>query len=308
MKNEIVVVSAFFSINRENWKGFSRSNNKYFEYFKCWAKLKNKIIVYVESDELKNQILDFRESIGLREQTHVVVIDNILQVDEKLYQSILSTSLSSVVTKYRLLPHNPECWNAAYNYIMLMKMWCCSDAVKRGLADNTNLVAWVDFGYNHGGEHLDINSNFNFKWEYDFPEKINLFLIQKLDDRPIFDIVLSMDTYVMGMVMVGFGDLWGRFWEMMRENMMKLNSCGLMDDDQNIVLMCVRECPEMFNLYNSSWQIQLKQFGNDEIKYTKHKKTILDPVKTVLVRLRYKYKCLRYGLNLFYYLSKRKLH
>ena len=56
---------------------------------------------------------------------------------------------------------------------MLLKMWCVQDAVKR--LETEKMVAWVDFGYNHGGAVLDITSDFNFEWKYNFPDKINIF-------------------------------------------------------------------------------------------------------------------------------------
>ena len=33
MDNKITIVTAFFPLKRENWKGFERPNNKYLEYF-----------------------------------------------------------------------------------------------------------------------------------------------------------------------------------------------------------------------------------------------------------------------------------
>ncbi len=260
--NEITIVSAFFNIKRENWKGFSRSEELYFEYFKGWARLQNKIVVYVESEIMKQKILNFRSLIGLSDQTKVVLIDNCLSIAPDLLESIRG-AVSSIHEKYRLFPHNPEVWNAEYDYIMLLKMWCVSDAVEKGLA--SGMVAWIDFGYNHGGDVIDINSDFNFLWRYNFPEKINIFLIQDIDNRPIFDIVLSMDTYIMGMAIVGVDYLWRDFWLLMKQSMIELNNCGMIDDDQNVILMCYRKRPDIFCLHRSSWQLPLKQFGGDHL-------------------------------------------
>lgn len=306
MKQEITIVTAFFSINRENWKGFERSNEKYFEYFKGWAKLKNNIIVYVESEELRKKILEFRSSMGLSERTTVNVIPNVLDIDKELYQSIRQAADNNDARLFRIFPKNPDCWNAEYDYIMLMKMWCCADAVKRGQVEEHQMLAWMDFGYNHGGAVLDIKSDFNFLWEYDFPDKMNVFLIQPIDERPIFDIIFSMDTYIMGMAIVGIAGLWDEFWQMMKRNMMRLNSCGIIDDDQNVILMCLREKPEMFNTYMSSWQMPLKQFGGE------HLLTIADNNETrihkALRRTRYKYKVLKYAIGIFNYYSQKTVH
>lgn len=308
MNSDITIVSAYFNINRENWKGFSRSDEKYFEYFKGWAHLKNKLIVYVETPEMRDNIIEFRRSLGLAEKTVVNLINSCFSIDSELYYSIKEAASNKVHKKFRLYPNNPEVWNAEYDYIMLMKMWCVSDSVERGQA--TGMIAWMDFGYNHGGDVLDIRSDFGFEWQYDFPHKINLFLIQDLDDRPIFDIVMSMDTYIMGMMIVGPSDLWGKFWHLVRQSMIELNHCGMIDDDQNIILMAYRKEPEIFNTYLSGWQLPLKQFGGDHLLLAKKNK---DSQPIILLKEAYHYfrkakTCLLYSMRLFKYFFNIEVH
>lgn len=259
MEREITVVSAFFNINRQAWKKFERTSDQYFEYFKGWAKLNNKIIVYCETENLKNKIMAFREELGLADKTIVHLVENFRNIDPTLLQSIKKAADNKIQQGVRLFMKNPEVWNADYDYVMLLKMWCVQDAVSKG--ETGEMVAWMDFGYNHGGAVLDKNSNFNFTWEYDFPDKINVFLVQELDERPIFDIVCTMDTYIMGTVIVGAAYLWNEFWNLMRTSMIELNNSGLTDDDQNVILMAYRRKPEIFNTYMSGWQLPLKQFG-----------------------------------------------
>lgn len=304
MNREITVVTAFFNINRVNWNKFERSSSQYLEYFFGWAKIKNKLIVYVESEELKKKIIAYRASIGLSNKTIVHIVKEIRELDAELYDSICKISTNEVQRKARLFTKNPEVWNADYNYVMLLKMWCVKDAVRRGEAVGT--VSWVDFGYNHGGDVLSSESDFNFTWEYDFPDKICLFLIQEIDERPIFDIVCSMDTYVMGTVIVGADHLWEEFWGLMKSSMISLNDCGLMDDDQNIILMAYRKKPQIFETYVSDWQMQLKQFGNDNLKVA-NKLEISYPRK-VYRKLRYIKNCASYAFRIFRYYSHKKVH
>lgn len=272
MGKEITVVTAFFNINRSNWKGFARSEDKYFEYFSSWAKIKNKLVVYVENEYMEKKILDFRSELGLKDKTVVYRVEDYKKIDQELYASIKNATENKVQKLYRLQPANPEVWNNDYNYVMLLKMWCVQDAVSKGVA--TGMIAWMDFGYNHGGEAISLDSDFNFLWTYDFPQKINLFYIQKPDNRPIFDIVFLMDTYIMGTVIIGQDKLWRDFWLLMKKNMMSLNACGMTDDDQNIILMCYRERPEMFELHESKWQLPMWQFGGRHLK-------IVEPTKKV---------------------------
>ncbi|CBL05387.1 Bacterial protein of unknown function (HtrL_YibB) [Megamonas hypermegale ART12/1] len=64
MIRDITIVTAYFDINRKNWKGFERSNNDYINYFKFWARIKNNLIVYT-SKEFVEDILNIRKNFGL---------------------------------------------------------------------------------------------------------------------------------------------------------------------------------------------------------------------------------------------------
>ncbi|MCF0177576.1 MAG: HtrL family protein, partial [Bacteroidales bacterium] len=145
--NEISVVTAFFNINRDDWSGFGRSAERYFSYFTSWARLRNRIIVYVETEELKAKIMAFRTGLGLAEQTFVNIVPRCADIDPELFETLRQATENPVQQIFRLSQRCPEVWNAQYNYIMLLKTWCVQDAVSRGQAEGQ--VAWVDFGYAH---------------------------------------------------------------------------------------------------------------------------------------------------------------
>ena len=307
MKQEIQVVTSFFNIKRADWGTFRRSEQLYLEYFKVWAKIKNNLVVYVQTEEMKKDIEAFRAGLGLHEKTKVIIIKEFETLDQELYSSIKRATENPVQQGARLLPKNPEVWSADYNYVMLLKMWCVRDAIQKGYA--SGMVAWVDFGYDHGGAVLDKNSDFNFKWEYDFPDKINLFLIQELDDRPIFDIVCSMDTYVMGTVIIGADHLWDDFWQLMRQSMISLNDCGLTDDDQNIILMSYRKRPDIFATHLSDWQMQMKQFGGEHLRVVSVQESSCKKLARKIYRkLRYTKDNYKLSRRIFKYLSEKELH
>ena len=44
--NGITIVSAFFDCGRGNLDYQTRKNEKYIEYFKFWARIKNPLIIY----------------------------------------------------------------------------------------------------------------------------------------------------------------------------------------------------------------------------------------------------------------------
>lgn len=305
---EIVVVTAFFNINRKDWTGFKRSSELYFGYFKGWASIKNRLVAYVESEDLKEKIIEFRSSVGLADRTIVNVIPNILEVDKELLISIEST-VNPVQQRFRVCPSNPESWNAKYNYIMLMKQWCAADAVKRGQIAPEEMLAWVDFGFNHGGKSYSLDSNFNFQWKFDFQDKINLFSTQPLDERPIFDVVLSMDTYIMAMVLVGTAKYWETFRRLVRESMMELNKSGLMDDDQNIILMAVRKCPELFYVKVSSWDTVLFDCGCKHLIPTViYSNKLSSCLHHIANRIKYRITLFRYVRSIYSYYKNRVIH
>lgn len=298
--SSITIVTAFFKINRGNWRGFERTDMQYFNYFKVWAKLKNKLIVYVESEELKEEILAFRKAFGLENHTIVNVVQDILSVDPDLYQRCLQTTSNPIQQRFRLFPRNPEVWNGTYNYIMLMKSWCICDAIEKGQAEG--MIAWIDFGYNHGGSPISAESDFNFLWEYDFPEKINLFTLHEMDSRPIFEMVMSMDTYLMGCAIVGYDRLWFEFWDLMRQSMRTLTDCGLCDDDQNIMLMSYRKKPEIFNIIPSEWTKMLYQFGGNHLIWLpdcKKESIIKVKIRELLHAIKFRRICIKYAWHIY---------
>lgn len=306
----ITVVTGFFKINRESWQGFERTDEQYFEHFKVWAKLRNKIVVYVENQELAQNIIDFRASLGLKDMTIVNIIDDCLKLEPQLFSDLALATENPLQQLFRLRPQNPEVWNPTYNYIMLLKSWCVCDAIKRNQVDG--MIAWIDFGYNHGGYPIDKSSDFSFEWTYDFPEKINLFTIQELDNRPIFEIVMSMDTYVMGGFIVAPYGMWPEFFDLLKSSVYSLMECGLSDDDQNIMLMAYRKRPDICHIHKSMWSCQLKLFGGDHLKWVpgfNPKPSFKNKGLRGFVRsMRHKLSCAKYAFKIYKHMSKIIIH
>ena len=44
--SDIAIVTAFFDIGRGKWPKFSRSRDQYLEYFRFWARVRNRVVVY----------------------------------------------------------------------------------------------------------------------------------------------------------------------------------------------------------------------------------------------------------------------
>lgn len=264
---EITIVTAFFDIGREKWRGFERDNNKYVEYFKFWARMKNKVVVYTDK-ETAQQVLQIRESFGLKSRTQVVVIDDITTLDIEAYQSIEKVLSKELAVKFRDQPHCPESHNALYDYIVYLKPYFIVDAVKKGLADG--MIAWMDFGYNHGGKFYTNPLEFDYLWQYDFSSKIHIFAIDKIDDMPVFEIVRTMKTYIAGGIIVAPAELWGALLTLVRKALFNLASCGMMDDEQTLLVMAYREQPEIFEIHPvEDFLCPLKAFGGAHLTSVK---------------------------------------
>lgn len=273
---EITIVTAFFDIGREKWTGFERDNSKYVEYFKFWARIKNRLIVYTDK-KTAEQVMEIRTGLGLKEKTQVVIIEDILVFDPSVYHRMEVALSHKLAVKFREQPTHPESYNALYDYVMYLKPFLITDAVKRGLADG--MVAWLDFGYNHGGEFYTNPVDFDFLWEYDFSNRIHLFSVAEIDDMPVFEIVRSMKTYITGAIIIAPADLWGNLLSLFRQAAISLTSCGLMDDDQTLMMMAYREQPELFEIHpTETFFSPIKEFGASHLssvrlkEYKKSKK------------------------------------
>ncbi|WP_196594377.1 WlaTC/HtrL family glycosyltransferase [Pectinatus sottacetonis] len=278
--SELTIVTAFFDIGRAAWSDSQRSSNKYIDYFKFWARIQNKVIIYTEKS-FAAEILNIRKSYGLEKRTQVIVIDNFLDCDREIYDKITRAMQSKIFRYFRKEPDNPESWNAKYNYITYLKSYFTADAVKRGLAGG--FIAWLDFGFNKGGADGYPNAEeFDFLWQYNFAEKMHLFVIEDVGiNKPIFDIVKDMDSIITGTGIIGPQFLWPVYHNLCRESMISLTDCGFADDDQTIALMAYRKKPPIFALHKvTTWVGWLKELGGKHLtirpfkikKYQRYKK------------------------------------
>ncbi len=270
MEEEITLVTAYFDIGRGEWGKFKRGDNKYISYFKLWARMKNKLIVYTNA-EVAKEVLAIRESYGLRDQTQVIVIDDVRSCDMDIYQKIEKTMQHPVSRRFHRHPNYPESFSPIFNYVVLLKPYFVADAVKRNLVTGT--AAWIDFGFNHGGELFYKPEEFDYIWKYDFTDKIHIFTARELDDEPIFQVVKYMDVYIRGNLIIAQDYRWAELWQLWRNAMVSLTDVGLSDDDQTISLMAYRAKPELFEAhYMQTWCLPLKLYGGEHFTMREEKK------------------------------------
>jgi protein YibB len=258
---EITLVTAFFDIGRTEYSLIPRSNDKYFEYFKFWSRLENTLIIYTDSENA-DRILQIRREFGLEDKTQLIVVEDIYNIEPGILKDMEDVASNRNFIDYRL-HENATSNTAKYDYLMLLKSWFLADAVRRKLTSET--VAWIDFGFNHGGKVYTNPKEFAFKWEYEFDSKIQLFYLNSYDEQPIFEIVRKLNDCIMGPLIVSPASLCEEFWELNKQSMMILISLGFIDDDQLLMMYSYRRRPEIFDLRKSSWFLGLKEFGGPHL-------------------------------------------
>lgn len=267
MNDKITLVTAFFNIGRENFKAIPRSDDKYFKYFEFWARLRNDLIVYTQPNCV-DIILNIRQKFGLKDNTKIIPIGNIYDIEPDIYNRMAEISSNSWFKDLRILP-NATSNIAEYSYLMLLKTYFLKDAVSRGLT--CDQVAWIDFGFNHGGSLYANPEEFDFEWRYSFNRKIYFFYYEKYDSKPIFEIVRRLSDCIMGCLIVSNSELCEELWQLNRHAMMTLNEVGLIDDDQLLHLMSYRSNPNLFELKKSEWFLPLKEYGGEKNLVTLNK-------------------------------------
>lgn len=280
MGNTITLVSAFFYIGRDKVKDTDlvRSNKQYFEYFEQWARMRNKLIVYTEP-EFVDEVYRIREQFGVREQTIVLPVEDVFAIEKELLERMEAVSANEDFRNYRHYV-NAMSNNAKYDYVMLMKYWCLQDAVRRGLVEDT--AAWIDFGFNHGGELFANPEEFDFLWEYKFTRKIHLFALYNPDTVLGVRSWQTQKDCMMGPLIVLPKELCEEFWLLVKGALEALLWLDCIDDDQQLLLMAYKHKKEVFEVHISEWCLPLKEYGGTHLTV---KQKVL-PKKSLLTRVR----------------------
>lgn len=244
----ITIVTAFYDIGRGDWtpdKGFphylQRTTDTYIERFSHMAQLENPIVVFSSSD-----IIEKLKPLRGDRPTKWVVFD-VFEKHEGLIRDIHNIQKSE---NFQNLIHpsqrmNPEYWNPHYVVVNFLKSIFVNLAIKHKLI-NTELVAWLDFGYCRTLDKIPASK----KWSYDFDvDKMHLFNYKDYDDKSILDIIATNDVYILGAKIVGGVNAWPRFENVMKDSLIELGSNGLVDDDQTLMLMSTIKLPELFELH-----------------------------------------------------------
>jgi len=268
--SELVLVTAFFDINRDKVRGYERTRNDYFKFFEFWARIKNELIVFCNKDDA-DKIREIRAKHGLDDRTIIHCIDDVYSIESDIYFRMkkIAKDEKFLALRYRYDAIENQ---AEYDYIMLLKYWFVMKA-NQLIEKECNFV-WFDFGFNHGGEYYKDPEEFNFLWEHEFDGKINCFCIDNPSNSfPLDDLLFFKDCFHGSPVIIP-SSLSTWFWEKIKDAMYSLLSIGCIDDDQQLILMVYKNNNEYFSYIQCGWFEGLNICSNNHFKRTV--RTVID--------------------------------
>lgn len=260
--DELTIVTGYFDFGRGEHKQQSRSSQKYFEYFRMWARIKNNVIIYTSS-QFAEQVRKIREEFGRWDQTKLIIVDEIENIEPALLEAMKKIEANEIFKLWRARDYDVS--NIAmYDYIMLMKYWMLRDAAAR--YKWINVMVWLDFGWNHGGEVFPNEYEFDFLWQYPFEEeKVHLFVKQEPSKEMGFLKVQTMTDGIMGCNLVCSKKNCEKLYCYVKEALWSLISLDIIDDDQMLLTMAYKLHPELFTLHFSDWFLPMKEYGGSHL-------------------------------------------
>lgn len=240
--NDILFITAYKDIGRNNWVDYKRTNEEYYNYF---LNLTNNIdytlIVYLD-DEIKNELLSkysFRKNIIFDKIKNVNTFYEKYLEEEKIIMS--SPQFQKKIPKNRFRK-NPETWSAKYNVITNSKINFVAHA-KQNYPDY-KFYSWVDFGFVREINSLPKNINIG-----NLSEKIIFHSFKMPEVRLNAIQMLQADVaYIDGSAFIVPNNLVERF-ESIYENKIKMwHQLYICDDDQSVVYQLYHENKDIFCL------------------------------------------------------------
>ena len=142
-KQEIIFVTSFKNIGRENWNCYNLSNGRYIDYFYTLVNnIKYKLVVYLENDikEIVIKNKTFSENIQFEDLNRVDTFYNKYIENDKII--ITSDIYKNKIPDYR--QKLPEHLYSEYNLINHSKINFVRHT--KELYPNYLYYAWIDFG------------------------------------------------------------------------------------------------------------------------------------------------------------------
>lgn len=259
-----IIVTGFWDAGRGGDCPLPRTNERYFLEFEQWARIKNRMIIFIDTDK-SEKVLSIRKKYGLDNKTIIIPIDNIYEIEEDIYKKMQQVENQHDFT-YKLIPNAMSCI-AKFDYAWLMCYWCIAEAAK--LCSNNELLAWFDFGFNHMDHCYTDMTQFDFEWDCTQTNmnKIHLFSLVDINEVSIWDCLQFQFDTIMSPFQLIPAKLAQAYWNAIKQSIEALLTIGVIDDDQMLQLIACKNYPDLFEVHISKmWYLALKESGADHLK------------------------------------------
>ena len=243
LKQDILFVTAFKNIHRDQWKVNSRSVEDYLKSFIILTKLPYTIIVYVEPDIKKK--IPLLPNVIVRDFDEVdTFYDRYLERDKQIMKS---KAYQSMVPKRRKI--HPEHLYSEYNFINHSKINFVSHA--KHLYPHYAFYSWVDFGFSGFMKNIPCPIRVS-----SLPKKI----IYQTKNKPLpiteEEMITKDDVYFAGSAFIVHHSLVEPFEKKYEQKIKEWQTRSITDDDQNLVLQLYLDEPSMFHkVYHKEWRM-----------------------------------------------------
>jgi protein YibB len=223
------------------------------------ASLDNDMVIYT-SKEFAETISQYRKD---KKNTNIIIVDFPEVFDHT--RELISDVQSQIKFQNKINVNqrkNPEYWNADYVLINFLKSHFVCSAIKGELID-TDMVAWMDFGYCRSPSTLCGIPEWNVNLSED---KIHVFSIKDwIDGTFIQDVIFNNDVHITGPHIIASKKMWPLLDHMVVTHMEFLLNNNLVDDDQTLLLMCTLSNPTLFDVHKVSsddWFVMFKDYND----------------------------------------------
>lgn len=266
-EQEIVIVSAFLDIKREEWATFSRSTESYLSSFRSYLRYKaHKIIVFLDdkyADQFSSDNLTVIPINNEWMKTHIYAWQQ-LEKSTEIMQSYFYKS----ILQHRINLAIPENVYAEYNAINHSKIDFIAFCIYDKLIPPDSLICWSDFGYFYsilGNDQFILSKLVGLDARKFDPDKITFCLrnkIQTRDEDMMFTIMYAPEIFT-GSFFAGSSHNMLLLQKIYHVCLQELYDHHLSDDDQHIYLRCFLKNPSLFQLYidETKWPRALCYFA-----------------------------------------------
>lgn len=289
---ELVIVSAFLDIDRQNWSKYQRTVENYILSFSNYFNYSNKMVVFVDDKYIKEIQLLYNNS---SHNNAIFIPINTEWMSKNIYawqqlnisKSIMESENYKFLLKDRIVNGSPENIYPEYNTINHSKIDFICYAINNNLINSDSFICWSDFGYFHSILH---NNPSNYpvasiditKFKSD---KLTFCLRNKIDnnDRNIIYTLVNAPEKFTGSFFAGPTNLMLKIQFLYHTSLKEMYDNNISDDDQHIYLRCFLKEPQLFNLYldTCKWPEALCYFekSSDRFELTKPLISNIKPLK-----------------------------